>query len=112
MGYYHSTYFAFGAKIAEDAYSVDREQFEHGGLWYPTLVSYDVGHLAAGDYDRHKLFLTTYCTSVDLGEYKRVDPFSLGHQESDWKHNLQMVADEIGMELLEEPAWFCIPDLS
>lgn len=112
MGYYHSTYFGFGAKIAENAYSVDRDQFEYGGLWYATLVSYDVGHLAVGDYDRDKLFLTTYVKDVDLGSYMRVDPFSLGHQEGMWKHNLQMVADEIGMELLEEPAWFCIPDLS
>lgn len=112
MGYTKSTYFAFGAKIAEDAFSVDREEFEHGGLWYPTFVSYDVCHLSAGNYDEDKLFLTTYCKEVYLGEYFRVDPFSLGYQERDWKHNLQMVADEIGMELLEEPAWFCIPDLA
>lgn len=112
MGYYKSTYFAFGAKIAEDAFSVDREQFESGGLWYPTLVSLDICHLSAGDYDRDKLFLTTYCKSVELGEYMRVDPFSLGHQEGMWKHNLQLASEEIGMPLLEEPAWFCIPDLA
>lgn len=111
---YHSAYFAFGAKIAENAYDsgIDFEEFEGGGRWNATLFSYDVGWLMAGNYDRDKLFLTTYCESVDLGSYARVDPFSLGHQENDWKHNLQMVADECGFELLEEPAWFFIPDLS
>lgn len=112
MGMYHSTYFAFGSKVADNAYSVDWEQFESGGLYFPTLVAYDVSWLMAGNYDNDKLFLTTYCKRVQLGSYERVDPFSLGHQENDWKHNLQMVADECKLELLEEPAWFCVPDMS
>lgn len=112
MGMSHSTYFAFGAKIADNAYTMDWEQFEPGGLHYPTLFAYGVGFLMAGNYDQDKLFLTGYCKRVELGDHERVNPFSLGHQENDWKYNIQRVADEIDVPLLEEPAWFCIPDMS
>lgn len=112
MGMYHSTYFAFGAKIADNAYSVDWEQFESGGLFHPTLVAYDVCFLMAGNYDSDKMFLTTYCKSVKLGEYERIDPFELDTQSLGWKYNLEKVAEAIKMPLLETPAWFCLPDMS
>jgi hypothetical protein len=112
MGMHHSTYWGFGSKISEDPYKVYIEDFESGGLFHSTLTTYDVDWLLAGDYDDNKLFLTTYMESLEPGQYRRVNPFTLRQGESGWKHNLRMVADEIGMPLLEEPAWFCIPDLS
>lgn len=112
MGMDRNTYFAFGAKIAENAYDLDWEKFEPGGLWHPILFTYDVNFLMAGDHDRDKMFLTTFCKQVEYGTYERVNPFSLGSEENEWKFQLQMVADQIGMELLEEPAWFVIPDVS
>ena len=113
MGMYHTTYFAFGGKIADNAFEhMDLvEKFEPEGEFHAVLSSYDVGYLIAGDYDRDKLFLTTACESVDLGKYMRVSPDVHG-VEADWTHNLQMVADEIGVELLENPAWFVVLDLS
>lgn len=112
MSMSHSTYFAFGAKVADNAYTVDWEQFEYGGIWHPTLVAYDVSYLMAGNYDQDKMFFTTYCKRVDLGDYERVNPFELETQALGWDYNLRRVADETGTELLEDPAWFCIPDMA
>lgn len=114
MGMYHETYFAFGAKINDNAYSVMSliEEFEGGGRYNQLLGAHGVGWLMAGNYDNDRLFLTTYCESVDLGKYVRVDPGLMEHRKTDWTRNLQVVAKEIGVELLEEPSWFVIPDLS
>lgn len=112
MGMYHSTYFAFGSKISDNAYSEDWEQFEAGGLFHPMLVAWDVSSLMAGNYDGDKLFLTTYCKLVKLGDYERIDPFELDVQSLGWKYNLEKVSEAIQMPLLETPSWLCIPDMS
>jgi len=112
MGMQHSTYFAFGAKIAQDAYAVDWEELEPGGIWHPTLMAYDVGFLMAGDYDRDMMFLTSYCKRVEPGWYERINAFEINIQVLGCQHNLRSVAAEIGHPLIEEPSWFVVPDLS
>jgi len=113
MGMSYSTYFGFGAQIAECAYdhplwrSIDDPEDIND-----MVRDLGVSYLLAGDYDHDRLFLVTYCQEVDYGDVARVDPFSLGHQENDWKEKLLQAASVLGVELEEEPAWFVVPDVS
>jgi hypothetical protein len=111
---YHTSYFGFGALIAENAYEDIElvEKFEYEGEYNGLLKSWNVGWLMAGHYDRDKLFLTTFCESVDLGDYKQVDPTVEHIHAAVWTDSLKRVSRAIGRPLLETPGWFFIPDLS
>lgn len=113
MGMYYSTYFAFGVQVARNAYDSDlMRRFDDIDDIGQVVRHLGVNYLLAGDYDNDRLFLTTHCESVDWGEVKRVDPFSLGHQEGEWREKLFQAADLLGISLDEEPAWFVVPDVS
>lgn len=113
MGMYYSTYFAFGVQVAANAYESDLlRRLEEVEDIDRLCTDLGVNYLLAGDYDRDRLFLTTHCEKVDWGEVKRVDPFSLGHQEGEWRERLFQAADRLGISLDEEPAWFVVPDVS
>ena len=113
MGMYYSTYFAFGVQVARYAYDSDlMHRLEDVEDIDKVVGHLGVNYLLAGDYDRDRLFLTTYCKSVDWGEVAKVDPFSLGHQETEWKAKLLQAAELLEIELDDEPSWFVVPDVS
>lgn len=104
MGFYHSTYFAYGIEIpATDEDVLDR------GIPGGT----EVGHLFAGSYDRDKTFLVTKCTEVDLGQAKAVDPQNTSSDEYEtWNTQLAAAAEALGITPKNDPAWLVIPDVS
>ncbi|MFF1686062.1 hypothetical protein [Streptomyces sp. NPDC058254] len=114
MGYYHSTYFAYGLRIPVDAHpwaETDRIDEE---LKAVRDQCPDVGHLTAGDYDRDMLFLVTKSNRVDLGEYGRASS-ATPEQRADWGRQLANAVDHLGyghIRDLDAPSWLCIPDLS
>jgi hypothetical protein len=115
MGYYYSTYVAFGSLVEEDTCkAMDlHERLEYLGDLNPILNRYDgVGFLLAGNYDNDKLFLTTECISVALGRTIRLD-FSTFPEEDleEWSRTLKQASEALGIPLLHEPCWFVIPDL-
>jgi hypothetical protein len=104
MGMYHSTYFAYGVRIPEGS---DPDQMDD------QLRGSGVGHLLAGSYDRDMWFLTTECSSVDLGSFESVFPESFTRAEREgWDAALRKAAERIGVTPMTEPAWFVVPDMS
>jgi hypothetical protein len=114
MGYYHSTYFAYGLRIPIDAHpwtETDRIDAELATL---KAECPDVGHLTAGDYDRDMLFLVTESDEIALGKYGRAMS-ATPEKCADWDRQLRNAVDQLGyghLRDLEEPGWICIPDLS
>ena len=114
MGYYHSTYFAYGLRIPIDAHpwtETDRIDTELAEI---KDVAPDVGHLTAGDYDRDMLFLVTQCDEIALGKYGRATD-ATPEQRADWDRQLANAVDHLGyghLRDLEAPGWLSIPDLS
>lgn len=111
MGYYHSTYFAYGFQIADvhpnDLADLDTQlahhSEQHGG---------DVGYLHAGNYDADMTFLVTHSTEVRLGTFDVVTPHSyLPEQYDAWNKTLHAAAAALGIPP-REPGWLVVPDLS
>jgi hypothetical protein len=103
MGMYHSTYFAYGARIPD----MDPQEIEDAEL--PD----GIGYLLAGNYDRDMTFLTTECKEVDLGEFKTVTPqTATPEQYAQWDARIREAADVLGVDPMHEPGWFVVPDLS
>ena len=113
MGYYHSTYFAYGIHIPiKGAPWAESERADEN---LPALKDRcpDVGHLSAGDYDRDHFFLVTKCTEVDLGSFEHVTPNTASaDQLADWNRQLAIAAEVLGYTNASEPGWFVVPDLS
>lgn len=104
MGMYHSTYFAYGVRIPDGTDIEELEDRLHGG---------GVGYLTAGAFDRDMTFLTTECSSVDLGSFESVFPESFTRAEREgWDAALRKAAEQIGVTPMTEPAWFVVPDMS
>ncbi|WP_326811665.1 hypothetical protein [Streptomyces scopuliridis] len=103
MGMYHSTYFAYGARIPTPA---DTDVLEEA------LKRGPVGYLLAGDYDHDMTFLTTECESVDLGDFKTVTPqTATPEQYAIWNRDLEAAAKSLDISL-PEAGWIVVPDLS
>ncbi|WP_329622944.1 hypothetical protein OG357_23045 [Streptomyces sp. NBC_01255] len=114
MGYYHSTYFAYGLHIPLDAHPWTETDRIDTALATVKDQCPEVGHLTAGDYDRDRLFLVTKSDEIALGKYGRVMP-STPEQRADWDRQLRTAVDHLGyghLRDLAEPTWLCIPDLS
>jgi hypothetical protein len=114
MGYHHSTYFAYGIHIPVEAPAwkeTDRIDKELAKL---KELCPDVGHLAAGDYDRDMVFLVTDCQEIDLGKYGRAN-LATADQCGEWDTQLAFAVHALGysnLPDLQAPGWLCIPDLS
>lgn len=114
MGMYHSTYFAYGLHIPtqEAAWAegdrIDTEIRNHRDRCP------DVGHLAAGDYDRDLLFLVTSSTEIRLGTYGQATE-ATAEQRANWDLQLANAIQALGygdLPDLPAPGWICVPDLS
>jgi len=109
MGMYHSTYFAYGARIPDTDSEVMQTVLralkdQHGS---------SVGYLHAGDYDRDMTFLVTKCEEVNLGDVKTVTPqMAAPDQYAAWDTQIRQAADALGTAPLHEPGWLVVPDLS
>lgn len=113
MGMYHSTYFAYGIHIPTDRPAWEESERAETELAKIKGQCPDVGHLEAGDYDRDMFFLTTKCTSVDLGGYEHVTPqTATAEQYADWDRQLIGAAMALGYKDTSAPGWFVVPDLS
>jgi len=113
MGYYHSTYFAYGIHIPLEGPAW--KEAERADERLPTIKADcpDVGHLEAGDYDRDHFFLTTKCDSVDLGKFEHVTPQTASPEQiADWDRQLIAAAMALGYKDTSAPGWFVVPDLS
>jgi len=113
MGYYHSTYFAYGIHIPVDGPAWrETERLEKE---LPKLKEHcpDVGYLEAGDYDRDMVFLTTTSREIALGEYGRAN-LATAEQCGLWCTQLAFAVEALGYSGLNlaAPGWLCVPDLS
>lgn len=103
MGYYHSTYFAYGFQIPDTRSGELKNVLDDG----------PVGYLHAGDYDRDMTFLVTECTEIDLGNYRKVKPDAFTQPQIEtWNKALTEAAARLGVTSGFEPGWFVVPDLS
>jgi hypothetical protein len=116
MGYYHSSYFAYGALVAKPA-DVDYDLIEfmdiEGEEANDIMKKYGLGHLLAGNYDRDMLFIVTKCHSVDLGKYEMINQQRM--KDFDYVNNYTRVMEgirELGLEVIDGPGWILIPDMS
>jgi hypothetical protein len=106
----YTTYFAYGAKIA-DTYEPELTEAMEGPLW-DKLQQLGVNYLWAGDYDRDGLYLTAYCKEVKPGEVRRLSIFDLETEPLGWDFALRRAATLLEVELMESPAWFVMHDVS
>lgn len=114
MGYYQSTYFAYGLRIPVEGPAwkeTDRLDKE-----LPKLKDRcpDVGHLAAGDYDRDMVFLVTDSQEIELGSYGWANT-ATAEQRANWDTQLAHAVLALGYSELPDlaaPGWLCVPDLS
>lgn len=113
MGYYHSTYFAYGLHVSVEGPAW--EESERAETELPKIKDRcpDIGHLEAGDYDRDHFFLVTKCSSVDLGKFEHVTPQTASPEQiADWDRQLIAAAMSLGYTDTSAPGWFVVPDLS
>ncbi|MEU0808751.1 hypothetical protein [Streptomyces sp. NPDC005970] len=113
MGYYHSTYFAYGFRIPDGGAPWQLAERLEAEL--PKLKGQcpDVGFLQAGDYDRDMTFLVTQSDEVDLGKFKTVTPqTATAEQYAAWGEQLRAAAVVLGVDEIPEPGWLVVPDLS
>ena len=108
MGMYHTTYFAYGARIPD----ADGEQLEEKLCAFNEQHGSDLGYLTVGDYDRDMTFLVTECTDVDLGKHKVVTPQADPSQYATWDAQIREFADLLGVDPMHAPGWIVVPDLS
>lgn len=113
MGMYHSTYFAYGIHIPLNGHAWEESERADVSLQRVKAECPDVGHLSAGDYDRDMFFLVTQCDSVDLGQFRHVNPQSAdADQLADWNRQLAAAARALGHDKTGEPGWLTVPDVS
>jgi hypothetical protein len=113
MGHDHSTYFAYGIHVTTDQYAW--HESEHADTELPKIKDRcpNIGYLTAGDYDQDMFFLTTKCTSVELGEFEHVTPQTASPEQiADWDRQLIAAAMALGYTDVSAPGWFVVPDLS
>ncbi|MFH9413991.1 hypothetical protein [Streptomyces rochei] len=116
MGYYHSTYFAYGIHIplpdGTPAWTeTDRIDTELTKLKDRCP---DVGHLEAGHYDADMVFLVTKADTIPLGQYGRAST-ATAEQRANWDLQLANAVHALGYSNipdLDAPGWICVPDLS
>ncbi|MFJ4703166.1 hypothetical protein ACIP5N_33950 [Streptomyces sp. NPDC088768] len=113
MGYYHSTYFAYGVHIPTDSSAWEEEERITEVLKPLKDRCPDVRTLSAGDYDRNMLFLVTESTEIDLGDYGRTSS-ATAEQHAAWDAQLAAAVEALGYgdRRLEAAGWLCVPDLS
>ncbi|MFG2225356.1 hypothetical protein [Streptomyces sp. NPDC048644] len=114
MGYYHSSYFAYGLRIPTDAHLWDETDRIDRVLATIKDRCPNVGHLTAGAYDDDMLFLVAECNAVSLGEYGRAAS-ATAEQRASWDHQLAHAVHHLGygsISGLEAPGWLCVPDLA
>jgi hypothetical protein len=110
---FHSTYFAYGVNVSttEPAWA-EAERLDKALTPLADRCP-DVGYLTAGDYDRDRVFLTTQCDEVDLGDYKHVTPETVTPEQlADWDRQLAVAVAELGYADSTPAGWLCVPDLS
>lgn len=113
MGYYHSTYLAYGIYIPLNSHPWEEGERADRVLADLKTQCPDVGHLAAGDYDRDHFFLVTESTEIELGNFKHVTPQSVSPEQLiEWNRQLITAAKALGYENPGEPGWISVPDLS
>ncbi|MFE6225445.1 hypothetical protein [Streptomyces sp. NPDC057854] len=114
MGYYHSTYFAYGLRIPTEAHPWHEADRIDTVLATVKDRCPNVSHLQAGDYDRDMLFLVTQANEIPLGQYGRAT-LATAEQRANWDTQLANAIHALGYAQhpdLEAPGWICIPDLS
>lgn len=103
-----SFYHGYGIRIQD---SLDFEEIQQK-IPYPGPVFY----LSAGDYDADMnwIFISQEADpEIKSGHYVKIDPYQAtdaGYPEWDWL--LVDTAQRLGLEILDGPAWFFVPDYS
>lgn len=109
MGYYHSTYFAYGFEIPAttdfehlDEVLADQPEREQGGR---------VEHTYLGDFER--LFLITESTEVEENTAAMIGPNAYARYEIPaWNKALHEIAVRLGHEQHPLPTWLVLHDYS
>jgi hypothetical protein len=113
MGYYHSTYFAYGVHVPNVDSAWQEADRADDALPKIKATCPDVGHLCAGNYDRDRFFLVTKSEEVSLGKYAHVTPqTATPEQIADWDRQLAAAVKALGYTDTSAPGWIVVPDLS
>ena len=116
MGFWRSTYFAYGLEVP--AAGAPWQAAEHLEAELPKIKEQcpDVGFLQAGDHDQDMTFLVTKSEEIELGTYEVVRPDTVtDEQRADWDRQLIAACEALGFATGPDqkgPGWICVPDLS
>lgn len=73
----------------------------------------EVGYFQAGVYDANMTFLALTVKRVEPGDYVMHPGERPSANQADrdkWNHALRIRARELGMQVIDGPGWFTIPD--
>ena len=110
MGYYTSAYVMYGAEVATERVYRTSEWLENPAA-NAILRKWGVGYATCGPYDNDVLFLCKHFQEAEMGEYK-----VLKHPDSraaaDDRLAILEAAKELGLDLVKQPDWLVVPDVS
>lgn len=72
-----------------------------------------IGYLQAGAYDQDMTFLAINWKHIEPGEYvfhSGEYPNANKFERDRWNDDLRAEADRLGLEIVEGPGWFTLPD--
>lgn len=73
----------------------------------------EVGVFRAGAYDKHMVFLAREWRRIEPGEYvfhSGVHAVAPKFERDRWNDDLTTVADRLGLDIIDGPGWFTMPD--
>lgn len=108
MGISRTVISIYGIRICDDtdwlALDNDPGQCRNSG---------QVGYIRAGAYDRQMMFLALRWKHVEPGEYilhSGERPNANKFERDRWNSDLHAEADRLGLEIIDGPGWFTMPD--
>jgi hypothetical protein len=109
MGTRQDTVSFYGLRVQDDA---DWEELDESiGQCSNNGV---VGYLQAGACDQDMTFLALWWRHVEPGEYvlhSGERPVASEEQRREWNDQLRAVAQRLGLEVVDGPGWFTMPDV-
>lgn len=105
----------YGVRIPDDtdwlALEDDPGQISYNGD--TNVYGGRVGYLMAGAYDADMMFLAINWQHIEPGGYvyhSGEKPNANKFERDRWNDDLRAMADHLGVEIIEGPGWFTVPD--